>query len=314
MQDVWATISRSQAVVPGSVTQWSDYITGYAMHRKWPRYYMSSADMSAAMGRYRWVVVDDCLVILKWVSMGGLKIHLAVPPMSKHGDVQAELRVLEWLTAAGVGARLSAEDVSLYGVPCVECPTGPEFIFTPSDYEGLAGAAWANWRNALNVAKRRGLGVVTTVAAVPHEALQVTKEWAEGRKKNGSHETRIASNPSGIPQGWANAITLGDRTVAWSAYQHLVGSMATYIASHWCTDVFQGMDAAIYLHATNMRVAGEMHGRTTMLNMGGGAGDKGLMAAKRKLRPHHELQVYRTTTPRPITKADWEASRQFAKT
>lgn len=312
MQDVWATISGTTSVFPGDVGLWGEYLAGYAANRQWPRYYMSSVDMAAGMGRYRWTVVDDCLVVVKWMSMGGLKIFLSLPPMSKYGDIGAEKRVLQWFLDAGVGARLSDEDVALYNVPCTPCHTGPEFIYKADDYLILAGSAWAKWRYAQNVAQQYGVSVETTMQAMPADAVRLSKAWAQSTGKNASHEIRMASNPAGIPHGWTNTLNMDGTSIAWSAFQRITPNWVAYIASHRDTDKFQKIDASIYTHTVNMRVVANIMGSGCIVNMGGASGDNGLAEAKRKLRPCCELTIHRAVTARKITQSDWAASRAFA--
>lgn len=296
---------------PDAVVGWEAYLQGFALHRKWPRYYMASADMAANPGKYRWLVADDCLLVVKWVTMGGLKVHLALPPMSRHGDIHAEREVLQWLTAAGVGARLSDEDLRLYGsVEATPCPHGPEFVYATGDYTALTGERWKKWRHALNSAVRNGWGVTSIggaqVFSERERLREVTLAWAKERNKSGAHELRIASHLQGIPNGWVNMVaTTSGEVRAWSAHQgigHLPWAVA--MVGHWVPSAFEHMNASALLHLWDMQVS-----HRQVVNMGSGVGDKHLMAAKRKLRPCHELPLFRTVTPRPVTREEWDTSR-----
>lgn len=312
MREVWELLREATPMQPNAVTAWTPYLQGFAMHRKWPRYYMASADMAANPGKYRWLVVDDCLLVVKWVTMGGLKVHLALPPMSKKGDTNAEREVLAWLTAAGVGARLSDEDLRLYGsgVEVTPCPCGPEFLYATKDYAALTGDTWKKWRNALNHAVRDGWRVTRVegpqVPSVQTLLREVSRSWEVERDKSGAHELRIAAHPQGVPNGWVNMVTAPSGAVrAWSAHQDLPGlPWAVAMVGHWVPSAFEHMNASVLLHLWDMRASS-----CQVVNMGSGVGDKRLVAAKRKLRPCHELPLFRTVTPRPVTRAEWDASR-----
>jgi len=312
MREVWELLREATPMQPDAVAAWGVYLQGFALHRKWPRYYMASADMAANPGKYRWLVVGGCLLVVKWVTMGGLKVHLALPPMSASGNTNAEREVLAWLTAAGVGARLSDEDLRLYGsgVEVTPCPHGPEFLYTPKDYTALTGDAWKKWRNALNHAVRVGWKVTRLEGSQvpPAQTLlrEVSLAWGTERGKSGAHELRIAAHPQGVPNGWVNMVTAPSGAVqAWSAHQDMPNSpWAVAMVGHWVPSAFRHMNASVLLHLWDMQASS-----CQWVNMGSGVGDKRLVAAKRKLRPCHELQLFRTVTLRPVTREEWDTSR-----
>ena len=314
MCEVWELLREATPMRPDAVAAWTPYLQGFALHRKWPRYYMASADMAANPGKYRWFVVDGCLLVVKWVTMGGLKVHLALPPMSASGDTNAEREVLAWLTAAGVGARLSDEDLHLYGsgVEVTPCPHGPEFLYATKDYAALTGDAWKKWRNTLNHAARDGWRVTriegSQVPSVQALLREVSRSWEVERGKSGAHELRIGAHPQGVPNGWVNMVTAPSEVVrAWSAHQDLHGlPWAVAMVGHWVPSAFERMNASVLLHLWDMRASSAS---CQVVNMGSGVGDKRLVAAKRKLRPCHELPLFRTVTPRPVTREEWDASR-----
>lgn len=85
MNDVWDFLREGTVpITPGDTNgAWASYIEAFLASRKWPRYYLASLDMSFGGWHYKWGVVPGttCMVIVKWITMGGLKIHLMMPPL-----------------------------------------------------------------------------------------------------------------------------------------------------------------------------------------------------------------------------------------
>lgn len=188
---MFAALTQSVPVTSDSLQQWAPFLKAFAARRLSPRYYLSSADAAANKAAYRWLILQDCLLVVKWVTMGGIKIHLALPPINLHGEIGTEVGILREMQEAGIGARLSAEDLDLYAaVDATPDPHGPEFLYAPQDYANLDGRVWKAWRAASNQFRSRQWSVDTS--ATLQDLLGVSSDWARERAKNANHESRIA--------------------------------------------------------------------------------------------------------------------------
>lgn len=324
MDSIWDFLrERTQPMQPRHAWQhWQPYISRYFMTRQMPRYYLSSVDMSTARGAYRWGVYQDCLLIVKWLSMGGIKIHLTMPPMSLSGDKQHELDVLRYLASNGISARLSDEDLMYFGrdsIATVPDSNGPEFVYRTKDYLALEGRKWHAWRKVQHNAKRLGWQVRCWVGdAVPRTVWddigRVTDEWAEcqGKATNHAREVAIACRAVGHALNVAVAFDGTGRIGMWSAYHVLTQGKAVVLIGVWSDRVvFPNNEYAIYSHLLDVEnmAADRLMGPESVFSTGGTRNQPGMIAAKRKVRPLVELGIHKVVTARQITKEEWKASR-----
>ncbi|MHC4779993.1 MAG: hypothetical protein ACYTFG_15585 [Planctomycetota bacterium] len=329
MTDVWEVLSGSHPVSPTNTNvEWAPHVESFFQHRTWPRDYLTSLDMAAARGRYRWVIYEGCLLVCKWFALGGRRIYLVAPPMSASGDVQREKEVIEWLVASGVGARLSEEDLALYGgiEGTVPCSGSPEFVYRAGDYtaENMTGRSWRHWRQARNAAERTGwtyhrLSFAEVPRKVYEEAEGVLSCWAEARDKSALQARKLLStlNEAESPffdlgiEGWLGVVRDPEGVArSWSVVHRLVEGRYVLVARHWAPADYPGGSASRHLFLEDARAFLDDGGPGALFTRGSGVGIKSLERSKRSAKPCHELRLLRPPSRR-VTKEEWEASRSF---
>lgn len=318
--NVFEFLGTTKRVSPlNSNIEWSSFMSKFFETRKYPRYYLSSVDMSSQRSKYQWGIVPgtQCLVVAKWLTMGGIKIHLAIPPISLD-SIYEEIEVLQWLSEAGVSARLSEEDVSLYGSHVIPDNSGPEFIYQSSNFtsEEMIGPSWQPWRSMVKKIADSGWYHKSWFGhQVPDQAkleIQlINHEWKIGQGKSVDTSSIVDACFAAGENTVVNIFyTKEGQAALWSAYHVVHNGMLILLTGQWNPSiVFPGKDCSRYCQLADTAIMRERFGKSVLFSMGSGVGIKGLIEMKRKMRPVKELQMFRLVTSRNITKHDWNKSR-----
>jgi hypothetical protein len=282
---------------------------------------MSSVAMSMKSFHCRWAIMDGCLVVFRWMSMGGIKLFLMFPPMSLTGDAKKERDVMITLAQSGIGCRLSEEDLVFYGdLKARPYPVGDEFVYRTSDYTSgtMVGQDWHRWRKVRNAMEKSGWKTRNWLAwMTPPSVLEQIKEisgiWATAGEPKSLNATRalLGMTTDHIPGLFLYVhYDAADRPVAWGAYHRISTAWACILAWQRIPEIdFPGSDSSIFDH---LGLVAMLRPAVTFNTASGtNHGDTRLIQAKRKLRPCKELKLYTIETGHQITKGDWVASRRF---
>lgn len=307
-------------VQAADATTWAPYLAGFARTRRWPRYYLSPLWLASEGSRFLWGVVGGCLVVVKRATIFRNRVlYLIVPPMHPDGDLEAERAVVQAFAAAGVSTKLSSEDMQLLGYGAAEVAEdqgNAEFVYQVGDYADLEGKAWKAWRRNANALDELELhtwaGGTKASPADLDGAEQVALAWAAGKPKASPKHVAQVLRMAGEDQGTACPARLAllrrdGRPVLAMASQQLTPSWAILL-SRVRDPELELPDTNVAGHLVGMRWYLERLGPQGLVNAGaGGQRGKGLVEAKRHLRPVHELQLYDLHTEARYTEADWQA-------
>lgn len=334
-----ALMSGFAPVRPEDVQRFAHYYTGFAATRRYPRHYMAPLRLAAGGNDFLWRVVGGCLCVVKrkWV-LGNPVLYLILPPMHPAGNVQREREVLEAFRSLGVSARLSPEDMALYGyavgADCEVDGTNAEYIYRAGDFADEAMAAPErkkdryHWNRmcrqvaAGELLLERYAGGVLPEADALEACAAVNAAWHrhKGKASVGRDVVRyvneypafakvspyisllhVLRSASGVPAAYTIGEQVGE---AWA----VLG-----VGYH---DYDQGTllgDAGRVLHTLDAQAWAERLGPGTLLNLGASVGIEGLAATKVKLHPVGTLQLYRLLTPVKLTADMWKAAKPEAE-
>jgi hypothetical protein len=240
--------------------------------------------------------------------------------MSASGDHRKEQDLLLWFEAAGVGARLSDEDLALY--PKLTEYTldrlGPEFIYRAGDYldSALVGPRWRRWRRSLSIGTRDGWEIQWVVSedlTFEHLASidDLAVKWQQERGK-GATAGDFAPKAIGAlgETGWVVFFYHEGHLRAWDPFHRPFGGpYAMDVGKYWVAGPYPDGDALRFIHLWNARAVVDLIGPHGLFSRGSGIGERGAIHCKRRLHPTHELPIYRAPLRRKILTEDWRASR-----
>lgn len=301
--------------------QWRNYYSSYGLFRKWPRHYLSPLRLCTSS--IFWTITEDCLCLVKrrWV-MGRPVMYLMLPPMHAAGDwCNENAALMEW-AEVGVGARLSLEDtvrLHLRQNQLEPDKGNVEFI-----YEPLAGPRTKHERNRINRLARferhEWAGAVPPFDAM-QECIKVSKAWAAAKKRSFQSDMNACLTWRGLctMTPWLNLTSLftdgAVQPVAYTLGEQVGDKWAILTVGYHAPSYSQALgDAGVALHVHDCMEWYHHIGHDGLLNMGAAVGVRGLEAAKRKLRPVYEMQLYKLKLSVVLTAEDWKEARPSAMT
>ena len=306
-------------VTTDCASTWAPYLAGFAMTRRWPRYYSAPLWLASEGKKFLHGLVGGCLVVVKRSTIFKNRVlYLIVPPMHPDGDIAAERAVVQAFAAAGVSTKLSSEDLDALGYEDhqVEADKGnAEFLYRVGDYADLAGGDWRDWRRnraALAALQTRTWTDKPAPPAALDQAELVAQDWAKGRDKvSPKHVAKVlrmagADTGTACPARMALLCTPEGTPLLAAASQQLTDTWAVLLSRVRHPDaVLPSANVAGHL----VDVEHYQHLGPDGLVNAGAAGQRGagLLEAKRHLRPVHELQLHDLVLASKFTEADWQA-------
>lgn len=294
---------------------------GFAATRRHPRYFMSSLWLGAK-SEFICGVVDGCLCMVKRRAMyHSAVIYLILPPMSLDGDLRAERRVLRAFYKAGIGAKLSDEDVLLYDLRSrvVGDPGNVEYIYRAGDGVDLAGGHNKNRRRAWADIQKFDITFYTlSMAPVRQTCRDIDKAWEEGKRTRGatgslgtSFAPKIVAAMAEHARGTAclgYVISHEGRALVYAITQAVrPGWVALLVGRHTFDPAIR--DIPLAQHLIECRWWADTMGADTQLNMGATLGHAGLDAVKERLRPSKRLEILHLPGARKLTLEDYHRSK-----
>lgn len=314
-------LTTFRTVSANSVPDLAPFFNGFFSTRANPRFYMSSLWLGAK-SEFIWGVVDGCLCVVKRrVMYKSTVIYLILPPMSSSGDIEAEKRVLMAFRQAGVGARLSSEDVELYGMAddVTEEPGNSEYVYRAGDHDDMSGQRWKNARQ-----QRQELNscceithYTSTLKTVAATCAAIDEAWETARRANGGPKSLGTSSTKHVVDGFAEhsrysrcmayVVKREKRPIMYAVGQEVApGKTILLVGRH----IFEGVrDAALAQHLIEMCYWRSVGGPDTLLNSGASVGVTGLATMKERLRPVARLQIYQLKTDRKLTLEDYHRTK-----
>ena len=310
-------MSTFRPVAAGDIPRLQQAYLGFARTREWPRFYMAPLWL-AAKGEFIWGEVGGCTCIVKRRSMYGRPvIYLILPPMSPHGDLDAEYAVLQRFYDAGVGARLSDEDVGLYGLEDrVEREKGnEEYIYRAGEFMPLGGKRNRRWRHQWNELTTRCeiREYDTCMMGAAGAAAAIDEKWKKVRGLGVAHNRKMMKLFATHAMQTATwGYTLRGEGGPWAAY-----GMSQAISPGWVVLLVRQhafsrgvTDAGRAQHLLDTRHWCGVGGGDMLLNIGASLNVAGLASAKEKMRPVKVMSICKLTPTKQLTMSDYYQCKQ----
>lgn len=321
-------MARFQPVTLVSAAAFAPYYAAFARTRICPRYFQSPTFLSYEGRVYYWAIIEDCLVIIKKrVTMGTAMIYLVLPPMHLTGDVAAEKRVLEGLATFYIRAKLSKEDLSLYGYTSADVDldkNNTEFIYQAGNpiepgKHGRHGRVMLNqYERLLQAGELEQLeyykgGPARPSIAALNQMLFLARRWELERRIGGQVKLAqcIAQAIMGHTEsGRLLAIGHGAHLIGYSYTERVAPGRGIIAARLRNYEDKTLSDPTLLMHALDRAYYSSNGDAKFLLNIGSwqsGKNFKGLQAAKEKLKPVARLQIYTTRVEGRITIGDYRS-------
>lgn len=283
-------------------------------HYLYPVFYQSIIQMIAAGGffykihRYE---EDKVLAIYKRSSiMGNWSIMLNIAPISLSGKKINEIKLIQSCRRFGVSSKLSDEDIKRYGIPlkiCTPISGNCESLYDAKAGYEMKGSAFRKLRNRVKqVTKREDFQIQTGVS---EDIDKLVAKWdahnhSTKDKKEQTTQSIDFKRIRGLKTDrmYVQRIYTGNSLEIFSVLEKLT-------ERSWCI-VFEmrNYDSVLNeanpcMHFYNCKCAflGNSKGGRTLANKGASLNIEGMHAAKEKLRPCHNQQIYKLL---PINKID----------
>lgn len=311
------TLNSFKNIGPGDAHHLARYYAGFAKTRKYPRFYMAPLWLGTK-GEFIHGIVNGCLCVVKRrVMYKNPVIYLILPPMHQDGDLKAEMAVVRRFQERGIGARLSEEDVTLYGLSGdVAVDKGnSEYIYRAGDYLDLSGKQNSNWRHQWNELATK-CNVKSLQRNVPRSTITgctaVDVLWRAVRGLSTTHASKLVQSfdefAKAVP-ACLHVIETASVTRAYSMSQQILpGWVGILLRQHDFAGAISDYSRA--QHLLDTRYWASETGPDTLLNIGAGVGVPGLDSAKTKLRPVRVMPIYKLSGDIPLTMEDYHNSKR----
>lgn len=303
-----------EPIKPKDVPTIHRYYEAYSSTRKYPRFYMSTLWLGAK-SEFVFGVVDNCLCIVKCkVLFGKPVIYLILPPMDLDGSIDNELSVLKRFYRAGIGAKLSSEDVDLYDIRnrVVEDMGNAEYVYRVGDYANLSGKYWKKWRIYWNAVSKYDVSTYTrTTPYIVSKCRGVSSSWGRVRGVSIKDHIRVM----GLFNSFASNSDCFLFVVDVNGVSCVCGVSQRVSSSFGCLllrpHVFGSLsDTSKIAHLIEARHWAGVAGSDMLLNAGAAIrGGEGLERTKEKLRPIKVLQLYTLKPSKKLTLQDYHDAK-----
>lgn len=295
----------AKVVTASNVHEFLPYYAKFFETRKHPRYQMSWVHLTQNDQKF-WKVIDGCLCVFEKSFLYAGTVSLLLPPISLTGDIQAEYRLIQICSEAGIPTILSDEDIALYECQnkVVKQAKMYEYVHKFEQKPQYAGKDWESTRRAIN--KFRALEKDGTFK---HEYLPrltpdqqkeldaVYQDWKAGR------DFKVFDR---LGHQRFNEFAVECNVLAGVVYNAKLGTIAAYTILEKLADgkYIQSEQYRNYADNTFPLILKAQHfvdgenlcnafGESEiMLNQGGGAGNHKLDAHKEATKPELIMQMY----------------------
>ena len=319
-------IQGMRSIGPESLQTMEPYFRAFQTRRVYPRRSMSSLFTGIHPRKFYHGVYKDCLILAKncW-SCGKRVSYLLLPPIHIQGDLWIEKSVMAELQGLGFSAKLSGEDLGLYGITTKEVrreDSMDEYLYLSGDMDTLPGPKFKDFRNNVSRARRLekegslSFGSYGFLTPELISSCRVTAEaWDQHRKEKGrgglvtywyldNFNAYVESNPGRLR---CHTLKSDGKIVAYSITEQLTLGYGI-IVSRYRDYAYKGVqDPSAVLHHMDGHYWSEVSGPATLLNMGNGASTPSLIAAKENLKPTKVLDFWHLKATSPMSDTDFRS-------
>ncbi len=297
-----------------------EYYPSFFKARKYPRFYQSLMEMSQYVNvpTYFWKEINNCLVVLhkRWIHQPVM--YLALPPISKNGRIEDELKVIQTFKDFCVTTKLSEEDINLYDFDIKEMivdKNNCEYIYLANEHLlALQGKKWKTSRNYINRFYDMVEKGVFTVSFTNNPSLtnfreceKLYKDWLIKKNLKKVHSAHKVMLPNWEGKDIVlTSIYEKNRLIVWGVSEKIDNGKVIQ------TSGFRSYsnninDLSVIIHHIECKYWAKREQTETFSNLGIGYFND-LINHKEKLHPCFKLQIYKLPVERNISHEEWKMS------